>query len=141
MTTLSADYAPVTRAALLALPGWYGDIDVLARARAVLPPLPGVLKALAELAALAASALGRADVAIDLADLRGLAPRERARVIIDHCVAEPYRQMLNDYVAAATLRGGHTPHVLEDALSWHTRYRATGTMLEQAPLALLKTGS
>jgi ATP phosphoribosyltransferase regulatory subunit len=71
LMTLSANYAPQTRAALLALPGLYGDIDVLAKARAVLPPLPGVLKALAELAALAASALGRAEVAIDLADLRG----------------------------------------------------------------------
>ena len=78
---------------------------------------------------------------VGLADLRGLAPRERARVIIDHCVAEPYRQMLTDYVDAANLRGGHTPHVLEDALSWHTRYRATGTMLEPLPLNLFKTGS
>jgi ATP phosphoribosyltransferase regulatory subunit len=71
LMTLTAGYAPQTRAALLALPALYGDIDVLARARAVLPPLPGILKALAELAALAASALGRAEVAIDLADLRG----------------------------------------------------------------------
>jgi ATP phosphoribosyltransferase regulatory subunit len=71
LAELSAAYAPATRAALLALPGLYGDIDVLARARAVLPPLPGIAKALAELAALAASALGRAEVAIDLADLRG----------------------------------------------------------------------
>jgi succinyl-CoA:acetate CoA-transferase len=37
--------------------------------------------------------------------------------------------MLRDYVAAATLRGGHTPHVLEEALSWHARYGATGSML------------
>jgi ATP phosphoribosyltransferase regulatory subunit len=71
LADLSAAYAPVTRAALLALPGLYGDIDVLGRARAVLPPLPGITRALAELAALAASALGRAEVAIDLADLRG----------------------------------------------------------------------
>jgi ATP phosphoribosyltransferase regulatory subunit len=71
LADLSAAYAPATRAALLALPGLYGDIDVLARARAVLPPLPGIARALAELAALAASALGRAEVAIDLADLRG----------------------------------------------------------------------
>ncbi|MFT5644705.1 MAG: ATP phosphoribosyltransferase regulatory subunit, partial [Janthinobacterium sp.] len=71
LLALTAAYEPVTRAALLALPGLYGDIDVLARARAVLPPLPGIVKALAELAALAGSALGRADIAIDLADLRG----------------------------------------------------------------------
>jgi succinyl-CoA:acetate CoA-transferase len=78
---------------------------------------------------------------VGLADLRGLAPRERARVIIEHCVAEPYRQMLTDYVDAANLRGGHTPHILEEALSWHTRYCATGTMLAPVELSLVKTGS
>lgn len=65
---------------------------------------------------------------VGLADLRGLAPRERAQVVIRHCAAEPYRQMLIDYVDAATTRGGHTPHVLEDALGWHTRFRETGSM-------------
>ncbi|MEO6353214.1 MAG: succinate CoA transferase [Oxalobacteraceae bacterium] len=66
---------------------------------------------------------------VGLADLRGLAPRERAQVIINQCVAEPYRQMLNDYVAEANLRGGQTPHVLEHAFAWHSRYRDTGSML------------
>lgn len=66
---------------------------------------------------------------VGLADLRGLAPRERAEVIINHCVAEPYRKMLHDYVAQAKQRGGHTPHILEEALSWHIRYRDTGSML------------
>ncbi|MFC5399598.1 acetyl-CoA hydrolase/transferase family protein [Undibacterium jejuense] len=69
---------------------------------------------------------------IGLADLRGLAPRERAQKIIQHCVAEPYKQMLFDYLAEAELRGGHTPHVLEKAYAWHTRYRETGTMSEVA---------
>jgi succinyl-CoA:acetate CoA-transferase len=68
---------------------------------------------------------------IGLADLRGLAPRERAQAIIDNCVAEPYRQMLRGYVATADRRGGHTPHVLEQALSWHVRYGATGSMLPE----------
>ncbi|MDB5756424.1 MAG: phosphoribosyltransferase regulatory subunit [Massilia sp.] len=71
LEALTRNYAPATRAALLALPHLYGDVDVLARARGVLPPAPGITKALAELAALAGSALGRAEVAIDLADLRG----------------------------------------------------------------------
>ena len=66
---------------------------------------------------------------VGLADLRGLAPRERAGVIINNCVAEPYRQLLLDYVAEASQRGGHTPHILEKAFAWHTRYRETGTML------------
>ncbi len=66
---------------------------------------------------------------IGLADLRGLAPRERAEVIIEKCVAEPFRHMLHDYVARAQQRGGHTPHILEEALAWHGRYRDTGSML------------
>jgi len=67
---------------------------------------------------------------IGLADLRGLAPRERAQAIIHHCVAEPYKHMLLDYLTEAELRGGHTPHVLEKAYAWHTRYRETGSMQE-----------
>src|SRR5450830_1042211 len=67
LTAVTKDYAAATRAALLALPNLYGDVGILAEARAVLPPLPGVTRALAELAALAGSALGRAEVAIDLA--------------------------------------------------------------------------
>jgi succinyl-CoA:acetate CoA-transferase len=59
----------------------------------------------------------------------GLAPRERAEVIINNCVAEPYRHMLHDYVTEAKERGGHPPHILEKALSWHSRYRETGSML------------
>jgi succinyl-CoA:acetate CoA-transferase len=65
-----------------------------------------------------------------LADLRGLAPRERAEVIIANCVPEPYASMLRDYIAEAKERGGHTPHVLEKAFGWHNRYRETGSMLE-----------
>lgn len=66
---------------------------------------------------------------VGLADLRGLAPRERAQRIIDNCVAEPYRQMLRDYVEEANKGGGQTPHVLEKAYSWHVRFRDTGSML------------
>jgi succinyl-CoA:acetate CoA-transferase len=64
-----------------------------------------------------------------LADLRGLAPRERAELIIEHCTRDPYRTMLRDYVTEAQRLGGHTPHVLEKALSWHIRCRDSGTML------------
>ncbi|WP_085638795.1 MULTISPECIES: acetyl-CoA hydrolase/transferase family protein [unclassified Pseudomonas] len=66
---------------------------------------------------------------IGLADLRGLAPRERARAIIDNCVHPDYRQALNDYFAAACAIGGHTPHILRDALSWHMNLEETGRML------------
>jgi succinyl-CoA:acetate CoA-transferase len=64
-----------------------------------------------------------------LADLRGLAPRERARVIIDNCVHPTYRAALNAYFDAACAKGGHTPHVLSEALSWHVRLDETGSML------------
>jgi succinyl-CoA:acetate CoA-transferase len=66
---------------------------------------------------------------IGLADLRGLAPRERARVIIDNCVHPSYRQALNEYFEAACTLGGHTPHILRDSLSWHMNLEATGRML------------
>ncbi|OON60091.1 propionyl-CoA--succinate CoA transferase [Massilia sp. KIM] len=72
---------------------------------------------------------------VGLADLRGLAPRERARRIIEHCVAEPYKQMLSDYVEEANRGGGQTPHVLEKAFSWHTRYRETGSMLPEQDIS------
>ncbi|TDV59817.1 acetyl-CoA hydrolase/transferase family protein [Pseudomonas sp. LP_7_YM] len=64
-----------------------------------------------------------------LADLRGLAPRERARVVIDNCVHPAYREALNDYFRRACAIGGHTPHVLRDALGWHIRLEETGRML------------
>jgi len=67
---------------------------------------------------------------LGLADLRGLAPRERAEVIIKQCTAEPYKSMLRAYVREAQQRGGQTPHVLEQAYAWHTRYSKTGAMLE-----------
>ncbi|MCF3111680.1 succinate CoA transferase [Niabella sp. CC-SYL272] len=63
-----------------------------------------------------------------IADLRGLAPRERAQAIIDHCVHPDYKQALQSYFDRACQRGGHTPHILEEALSWHTRLRETGSM-------------
>ncbi|WP_316814790.1 succinate CoA transferase [Pedobacter nyackensis] len=63
-----------------------------------------------------------------LADLRGLAPRQRARVIIDNCVHPDYKAGLQDYFERACERGGQTPHILEEALSWHTCLRETGSM-------------
>ena len=63
-----------------------------------------------------------------LADLRGLAPRERAPVIIERCAHPDYRAALHDYFGRALLRGGQTPHVLEEALAWHERYRSAGSM-------------
>lgn len=64
------------------------------------------------------------------ADLRGLAPRERVELIIERCAHPMYRDQLREYYQEALARGGHTPHVLEKALSWHINYAKNGTMLE-----------
>ncbi|MHC8950600.1 succinate CoA transferase [Sphingobacterium hungaricum] len=65
---------------------------------------------------------------IGLADLRGLAPRERAQKIIDNCVHPDFREELQSYFDRAKERGGHTPHLLEEAFSWHLRLAEKGTM-------------
>ena len=120
---LTAAYAPATRAALLALPALYGDIDVLKRARDVLPALPGITRALAELAALAGSALGRAEVAIDLADLRGYQYESGAMFAL-------YVPGLPNAVA----RGGRYDHVGE---AFGRARPATGFSLDLRELARL----
>jgi succinyl-CoA:acetate CoA-transferase len=65
-----------------------------------------------------------------LADLRGLSPTRRARQIIENCAAPEFRPALRDYLerSLASGRGAHTPHLLEESLSWHTRYLREGTM-------------
>ncbi|WP_024599800.1 acetyl-CoA hydrolase/transferase family protein [Pseudoalteromonas sp. TAE56] len=63
-----------------------------------------------------------------LADLRGLAPRERAVQVIKHCVHPDYREAMLDYYERACERGGHTPHLLEEAFSWHIRLEQEGSM-------------
>lgn len=65
-----------------------------------------------------------------LADLRGLAPRKRARRIIERCAHPDYRDMLLDYLerAEAGAAGQHTPHLLEEAFGWHRRFQETGSM-------------
>lgn len=64
-----------------------------------------------------------------LADLRGLAPRERARVIIDNCVHPNYRPALNAYFEEACARGGQTPHLLEQAFDWYANLEQRDHML------------
>lgn len=68
-----------------------------------------------------------------LADLRGLAPRERARVIIENCVHPLYKDALNDYFDRSTAKGGHTPHLLREALQWHINFEENGHMLAVEP--------
>jgi succinyl-CoA:acetate CoA-transferase len=65
-----------------------------------------------------------------LADLRGLAPRRRAALVIEKCAHPDYRPLLEDYVdrALSGAYGKQTPHLLDEALSWHVRFMRTGTM-------------
>jgi len=65
-----------------------------------------------------------------LADLRGLSPRQRAHAVIERCAHPDYRAGLRDYLARAERDGPgrHTPHLLDEALAWHTRYLRTGHM-------------
>ena len=65
-----------------------------------------------------------------LADLRGLSPSKRAKVIIENCAHPKFKPALQDYQKRALEHsfGKHTPHLLEEALSWHQRYLKTGQM-------------
>ena len=65
-----------------------------------------------------------------VADVRGLSPKQRARVIIEKCAHPTYQPMLMDYLERAEKATGnaHTPHMMDEALSWHTRFVQTGTM-------------
>ena len=63
-----------------------------------------------------------------LADLRGLAPRERAVRVFQNCAHPDYRHQLMDYFERACVRGGHTPHLMEEAFSWHVGLEQNGTM-------------
>jgi succinyl-CoA:acetate CoA-transferase len=65
-----------------------------------------------------------------IADLRGLPPRRRAQQIIDRCAHPDFRPALQDYFdrALAGAPGKHTPHLLDEAFAWHSRYLNTGSM-------------
>ena len=64
-----------------------------------------------------------------VADLRWKSPKERAEIIIENCAHPDYRPMLRSYFERACERySGQTPHLLEEALSWHTRFLSTGSM-------------
>jgi succinyl-CoA:acetate CoA-transferase len=66
-----------------------------------------------------------------LADLRGLSPKQRAKVIMENCAHPDYRGALEDYFrrAKAGSFGQHAPSLPGEALSWHQRFIDTGSML------------
>jgi ATP phosphoribosyltransferase regulatory subunit len=120
---ISGGFEADTRAALLALPGLYGEKDVLARARVVLPKLPGISKALDELESLVNIAAGTASVTVDLADLRGYQYESGAMFAI-------YVPGLPNAVA----RGGRYDHVGE---AFGRARPATGFSMDLRELARL----
>lgn len=68
-----------------------------------------------------------------LADVRGLSPRERARVIIDKCAHEDYRPILKDYFEKAEFEclkkgWGHEPHLLFNSFDMHKALLEEGSM-------------
>jgi succinyl-CoA:acetate CoA-transferase len=65
-----------------------------------------------------------------LADLRGLSPRQRARLVIEKCASPEYKPLLLDYLSRAEhlSYGKHTPHLLTESLGWHNRYLRSGNM-------------
>jgi succinyl-CoA:acetate CoA-transferase len=65
-----------------------------------------------------------------IADLRGLSPKQRALLIIENCAHPVYRPALREYYRRALelSPGRQTPHLLDEALSWHSRFVKTGTM-------------
>jgi succinyl-CoA:acetate CoA-transferase len=67
-----------------------------------------------------------------LADLRGLSPKQRAKVIIENCAHPDYRPALADYFRRAKedSYGQHAPSRLDESLSWHENFVDTGTMLQ-----------
>ncbi len=123
---LCAGYRADTREALVALPGLYGEREVIARARSILPAIPGIAQALDELEALVDLA-GTAAVTIDLADLGGYQYESGAMFAI-------YVPGLPNAVA----RGGRYDHVGE---AFGRARPATGFSMDLRELGRLLPGA
>ena len=68
-----------------------------------------------------------------LADVRGLSPRERARLIIKKCTHPDYQPILQDYFDRAEYEclkkgWGHEPHMLWNAFKMHKELNDNGSM-------------
>ncbi len=122
LRAITTQFGAVTRDALLALPHLYGEVDVIGRARAVLPSLEGISSALDALEQLVKLA-GNARVTIDLADLRGYQYESGAMFAL-------YVPNLPNAVA----RGGRYDHVGE---AFGRARPATGFSLDLRELARL----
>lgn len=61
-----------------------------------------------------------------IADLRGLSPIQRSKVIIKNCVDDQYKDLLWKYLHIE--KKGHTPHSINVALSFHNAFNEIGDM-------------
>ncbi|MDU0810573.1 MAG: ATP phosphoribosyltransferase regulatory subunit [Burkholderia sp.] len=120
ISELTSDLDVKARDALRLLPSLYGDIAVLDVARVQLPMLPGITRALDDLTQLAKQ-VKDAEVAIDLADLRGYA--YHSGVMFSAYV---------DGVPNAVARGGRYDHV---GKSYGRERPATGFSLDLREIA------
>jgi succinyl-CoA:acetate CoA-transferase len=61
-----------------------------------------------------------------LADLRGLSPKQRARLVIDRCAHPSFRPALQEYYERALREspGRHTPHLMGEAFDFLDRWGA-----------------
>jgi succinate CoA transferase len=73
-----------------------------------------------------------------LADLRGLAPRDRARCIIDRCAHPAYRDYLHGYLCDAG--AGHIRHDLTRCFELHRNLELYGSMLPDVSQGVFSPG-
>ena len=61
-----------------------------------------------------------------LADLRGLSPKKRAKVVIENCAHPVFKPALDEYseMALKYSLGHHTPHILEEAFTFLPNWQA-----------------
>ncbi len=65
------------------------------------------------------------------ADLRAKSPKQKAKEVIEKCAHPDYRPLLWDYYNRSLKNpsmGLHSPHMLDEAFGFHTRYMKTGDM-------------
>ena len=66
-----------------------------------------------------------------VADIRGLEPKKRARLIIEKCAHPKFRPMLKEYLEYAEKHfPGHEPQDLEHAFDMQVRFLKTGSMVK-----------
>lgn len=65
-----------------------------------------------------------------VADIRGLSPVKRAKLIIEKCAHPDYRPQLYDYLKMAQRKNGHMPVELAHAFDMHLNFEEYGTMQE-----------